>query len=57
MKEKKLENQNYAFSKQQIFNFVDFYNTLKKIRNRLTNEGYIIKNNQIIPPQKNTDNN
>ena len=43
---------NINFSEQQITNFVSFGYALKKIHNRLIGEGYIIKNNKIIPPTK-----
>ena len=44
--------QEYIFTNEQITNFANFSNTLKNIHNRLISEGYVINNNQIIPPQK-----
>jgi hypothetical protein len=43
--------QNDIFTDKQISNFVDFSNTLKRIHTRLINQGYRIKDNQIIPPE------
>lgn len=44
-----LNNQN--FTEEQIKNFAGFYNSLKTVHNRLVNEGYIIKNGELIPPK------
>lgn len=44
--------QNQFFTDEQIKNFADFYNSLKTVHNRLVSEGYIIKNGEIIPPNK-----
>jgi hypothetical protein len=41
----------YIFSDEQITAFVDFYNLLKRIHNRLISEGYIIKDGKISKPQ------
>ena len=56
MEEKNLKNQKYIFTDEQIANFANFSNTLKNIHTRLINEGYVIKDNQIIPPQEITAN-
>lgn len=40
------------FTDEQISNIVGLYHTLKRIHNRLIEEGYQIKNNKIIPPNK-----
>ena len=44
--------QNQIFTDEQVKNFADFSNSLKTIHNRPISEGYIIKNGEIIPPQK-----
>jgi hypothetical protein len=46
------DQQNHIFSNEQITIFVGLRDTLKKIHTRLISEGYTIKNNAIIPPQK-----
>lgn len=43
---------NIIFSDQGIKNIAAFSETLKKIHARLINEGYVIKNGEIIPPTK-----
>jgi hypothetical protein len=44
---------NQNFTGEQIKNFAGFYNSLKTVHNRLVSEGYIIKNGELIPPNKN----
>ncbi len=39
------------FNDKEIENFAGFYDALKRVRNRLINEGYTIKDGQIIPPK------
>jgi hypothetical protein len=43
--------QNLIFTPEQINNFAGFYNALKRVHNRLTKEGYVIKEGQIIAPE------
>lgn len=45
--------QNQIFTDEQVKNFAGFYNSLKTVHNRLTSEGYIIKNGELTPPNKN----
>jgi len=46
------QQQDYRFTTKQIENFADLYGTLKKIHLRLINEGYIIKNGEMITPNR-----
>lgn len=46
------KEQNQIFTDEQIKNFADFSNSIKTVHNRLTREGYVIKDGQIIPPKK-----
>lgn len=46
------KEQNQIFTDEQIQNFADFSNSIKTVHNRLTREGYVIKDGQIIPPKK-----
>ena len=43
--------QTHIFSKEQINNIVGFFITLKRIHQRLLDEGYTIKKHKIIPPK------
>jgi hypothetical protein len=52
---KNKDQTNIIFTQEQIYQFVGLYNILKKIHNRLIKEGYIIKDDVIIPPDKGLD--
>ena len=39
------------FSEEEIKKFVDFYQLLQKIHNRLISEGYIIKDGKLSKPK------
>lgn len=43
---------NYIFNEAEIKNFTGFFNTLKKINNRLLKEGYQVRDGKITPPPK-----
>lgn len=43
---------NEIFTDDQIKNFADFFNSIKRVTNRLEKEGYFLKNNKLIPPNK-----
>jgi|GEM_PF-4749292 len=42
--------QNIIFTDEQIKNFAGFYGAIKKVHQRLTSEGYIIKDGHILSP-------
>ena len=48
--EQKKDQQN-IFTEEQISNFADLYDALKKVHVRLISEGYTIENDKIIPPK------
>jgi len=45
------KDKKYIFTEKQISDFAGLYHSLKKVHIRLINEGYTIKNGEIIPPK------
>ena len=50
--EKQNQDVKYSFTETEVKNFVAFSDIIKKIHIRLINEGFAIKDGQIIDPAK-----
>lgn len=44
--------QNQIFTDEQIQDFADFFNAVRKVHYRLISEGYSIKDGQVTKPDK-----
>ncbi|MFH1254912.1 MAG: hypothetical protein V1667_00325 [bacterium] len=47
-----MKNDKHIFTEEEINNFAGFYNTLRKVHDRLIREGYKISDGKITPPKK-----